>query len=343
LVQRKKLGRAGLGFYPTPFERMPRLEREIGGPRLFVKRDDLTGLALGGNKTRQLDYLLVEAIKKRADVIITTTGLQSNWARQTTAAAARLGMKTVLVLRTAQFDETPKEFDGNLLLDHIMGADISFIRMKIDEDPRDILESVAERLAAKGHRPHVLHLSHMESPLAAASYAEAMKELMGQSKSNGDLPDWIVVASGCGTTHAGLLAGAKMLNLRTKIIGISVGAFTKRKIDTVIESAFDGASKLLGSSHRANPRDIITLEDYVGEGYGKPSGESLEALRLTGRTEGLLLDPVYTSKAMAGLIDLAKKGLFKKDDNVCFLHTGGIPALFPYKDYFPPPNGATTY
>jgi 1-aminocyclopropane-1-carboxylate deaminase/D-cysteine desulfhydrase-like pyridoxal-dependent ACC family enzyme len=249
LVQRSKLRRVGLGFYPTPFERMPRLEHEVGGPRLFVKRDDLTGLALGGNKTRQLDYLLVEAIRKKADVIITTTGLQSNWARQTTAAAAKLGMKTVLVLRTAQFSETPKEFDGNLLLDHVMGADISFIKMKIDEDPRDILESVAERLAAKGHRPHVLHLSHMESPMAAASYAEAMKELKGQLKSTDDLPDWIVVASGCGTTHAGLLAGAKMLNLKTKIIGISVGAFTKKKINTVIGHAFDGASKLLGSSH----------------------------------------------------------------------------------------------
>src|ERR1700722_14527317 len=140
LARRPKLRRVGLGFYPTPFERMPRLEREVGGPRLFVKRDDLTGLALGGNKTRQLDYLLVEAIRKKADDIITTTGLQSNWARQTTAAAAKLGMKAVLVLRTAQFSEVPKELDGNLLLDHVMGANISFVKMKIDENPRDILE-----------------------------------------------------------------------------------------------------------------------------------------------------------------------------------------------------------
>jgi L-cysteate sulfo-lyase len=339
MVRATRLKTIGLGIYPTPFQRMPRLERLVGGPRLFVKRDDLTGLALGGNKTRQLDYLLVDALRKKADVLITTTGLQSNWARQTTAAAAKLGMKAVLVLRTAQFKGRPKELDGNLLLDHLMGADISVVDMRIDEDPKEILEAVAEKLAAEGHTPYVLHLAHMEAPLAAVSYAEAMREMREQTESTHDFPDWIVVASGAGTTHAGLLAGAKVLGLETKIVGISVGAFTTKKIDSVVAQAFDGASKLLGSSARAKASEIITLEEYMGEEYGEPSKESLDALRLTAQAEGLLLDPVYTSKAMAGLIDLAKKGYFEKDDNVCFLHTGGIPALFPYRKYFPVPKG----
>jgi D-cysteine desulfhydrase family pyridoxal phosphate-dependent enzyme len=341
LLKASKLKRAGLGLYPTPYERMPRLEREVGGPRLFVKRDDLTGLAMGGNKARQLNYLLVDAVRKKSDVIITTTGLQSNWARQTTAAAARLGMKAVLVLRTAQYDEAPREFDGNLLLDHIMGADISFIKMRIDEDPHDVLESVAARLTSEGHRPYVLHLSHMESPLAAVSYADAMEELRSQAQGAAGFPDWVVVASGCGTTHAGILLGAKLLNPKTKVIGVSVGAFSKEKIASVIEKAFNGAAKLLGSKLRLDPAEIITLEDYIGEGYGKTSKECLDAIRLAGRTEGLLLDPVYTSKAMAGLIDLGKKGYFKKNDKVCFLHTGGLPALFPYRSSFPPPGEST--
>ena len=160
----QQLERVGIGNYPTPFERMPRLEAELKGPKLFVKRDDLTGVALGGNKVRQLDYILVEAKKKRADYVITTCGIQSNWSRQTVAMAVKMGMKALLVLRTAQFKSKPKVYDGNILLDHIMGAGIKIVKMQINEDPVGIMEEEADKLRKKGHNPVVLGLPAAVSP-----------------------------------------------------------------------------------------------------------------------------------------------------------------------------------
>jgi len=332
-----EIRRIGIGNFPTPFEEMPKLRRELGQecPKLYIKRDDLTGLALGGNKVRKLDYLLVEALRARADVIVTTCGIQSNWARQTVASATKLGMKTVLILRTAQFKRPPRIYDGNLLLDHILGAHVRFVQMRIDEDPALILEQEANRLRKAGHRPYVLHVASVESPPATVAYVQALFELMKQTK--GAEIDWIVMATAGGGTQAGLMLGAKLLKTRTKILGFNVGAFKRDMIIQTIRESYKGALELLGvTGHNLASEDIRVEDGYIGAGYGFPTRKSLSAIKLVARSESIILDPVYTSKAIAGLVDLIKGGHFRKGENVCFLHTGGIPALFAYKEYFSP-------
>lgn len=328
--------RVGFGNYPTPFEGMPRLEKELGGPKLFVKREDLTGVALGGNKVRQLDYILVEAKRRRADYVITTCGIQSNWSRQTVALAIKMGMKALLVLRTAQFKSKPKVYDGNILLDHIMGASIKVIKMRINEDPTDILEAEAEKLRRKGHNPLVLGPAASVSPLATASYADAMRETAGQADAAGVGLDAVVVAAGAGPTQGGLILGAKMLGLKTRVIGVNVGAYATEAMKDVILKSAEGASRLFGSPTTLSRNDIIIRDEFTGKDYGIPTRASIEAIRTVAQKEALILDPVYTSKTMAGLFAMIKAGEFKKDENVCFIHTGGIPALFAYKRYFQP-------
>jgi len=332
----KQLERVGIGVFPTPFETLPRLQAQLGGPKLYVKRDDLTGVALGGNKVRQLDYILVKAKKMKADYVITTCGVQSNWSRQTVALATKMGMKALLVLRTAQFKSKPKVYDGNILLDHIMGAKIRVINMKISEDPTTILEAEAEKLRRKGHNPLVLGPSASTSPLASAAYADGFIELAGQASAAGVALDAVFVAAGAGPTQAGLILGAKILGKKTKVIGINVGAYpTKKLIDTILKSS-EGAAKLLGTKARVQASDIVISDEYAGEDYGIPTIESNEALRLAARTDALIIDPVYTSKTMAGMVGMIRGGDFGKDQNVCFIHTGGIPALFAYKEHFQP-------
>jgi D-cysteine desulfhydrase family pyridoxal phosphate-dependent enzyme len=293
----------------------------------------MTGLAMGGNKVRKLDYLLVDAVKKKADTLITTSGLQSNWARQTTAAAVKLGMKAVLMLRTAQFKEVPTSYDGNLLLDHLMGADVRFLKMEIDSDPSALLNSAADELRKKGRNPYVLQLDAAESPLTTVAYVEALKEIMDQS--GGEEFDHIVVAAGGGSTQAGLALGTKIFKLKTKVWGINVGAFKKSTItNTIVESASE-ASTLLGAEEKLGADEINISDEYFGQGYGINTPESLDAIRMTASSEALIIDPVYTAKAMSGLIDLCRKGFLKKSDRVCFIHTGGVPALFAYRNSFP--------
>jgi L-cysteate sulfo-lyase len=335
-LQIHQLERVGFGVYPTPLEQMPRLEQALKRPRLFVKRDDLTGVALGGNKVRQLDYILADAKKMKADYVITTCGIQSNWSRQTVGMAVRMGMKALLVLRTAQFKNPPKVYDGNILLDHIMGAEIKTVQMKISEDPKEILESEAEKLRRKGHNPLVLGLDASVSPLATAGYVDAAKELASQFGSMGTDLDAIVVATGAGPTHAGLALGTKMLGMKTRVIGVNVGAYDTRWLKATIKKTSSGAARLLGSDTTLTGGDITIRDEFAGRDYGIPTKASIEAIRLVARTEALILDPVYTSKAMAGLIKMAKSGEFRKDENVCFIHTGGVPALFAYKEHFQP-------
>ncbi|MDA4135559.1 MAG: D-cysteine desulfhydrase family protein [Thaumarchaeota archaeon] len=339
-MQTSQLERVGIGVFPTPFESMPRLQAELGGPKLYVKRDDLTGVALGGNKVRQLDYILVEAKKMKADYVITTCGVQSNWSRQTVALATKMGMKSLLVLRTAQFKTKPKVYDGNILLDHIMGADVRVIRMKISEDPTPILEEEAEKLRRKGHNPLVLGPSASVSPVATAAYADGFRELAGQARAAGVALDAMFVAAGAGPTQAGLILGAKMMGMKTKIVGINVGAYSTKKVTQVILSSSEGAAKLLGTKARVESSDVIIKDDYAGKDYGIPTNESNDALRLAARTDALIIDPVYTAKTMAGMVDMVRNGEFGGGQNVCFLHTGGVPALFAYKQYFQPKHRA---
>ncbi len=337
-MQIHQLERVGFGVYPTPLEHMPRLEQVLKGPRLFVKRDDMTGVALGGNKVRQLDYILAEAKKMKADYVITTCGIQSNWSRQTVGMAVMMGMKALLVLRTAQFKDPPKVYDGNILLDHIMGAEIKTVRLKISEDPKEILESEAENLRRKGHTPVVLGLDASVSPLATAGYVDAAEELASQYRAMGTELDAIVVATGAGPTQAGLALGTKLLGMKTRVIGVNVGAYDSRWLKATIEKTSSGAARLLKSDAALAGGDIIIRNEYAGKDYGITTKASVEAIRLAARTEALILDPVYTSKAMSGLIDMVKGGEFKRDENVCFVHTGGVPALFAYKEHFQPTN-----
>jgi 1-aminocyclopropane-1-carboxylate deaminase/D-cysteine desulfhydrase-like pyridoxal-dependent ACC family enzyme len=216
-----------------------------------------------------------------------------------------------------------------------MGAEIRFVKMRIDEDPALILERVARHLRKMGHRPYVLHLADVESPRAAVAYTEAMYELVKQAKCTEI--DWLVLATAGGGTQAGLILGAKMLKEKTKIIGINVGAFRTNMITRTIEKSYQGGAELLHFSRQSLGRsDIEILDGYSGAGYGIPTKQSLDVIRFVARTESLILDPVYTSKAMAGLINLIERGRFREDDNVCFLHTGGIPALFAYGRHFSP-------
>jgi len=315
---------------------MPRISEELGGAKLYVKREDMSGLALGGNKTRALDYLLVQAKQMKADAVITTCGIQSNWSRQTVAAAIKLGMKPSLVLRKAQFKRKPRILDGNILLDHIMGADIRIVDMGIDEDPEVYLQEEARKLRKKGFNPIVLGPKMSSSPIVAAAFAECAFELQKQIDHQGIKIDAIVVANGSGPTHAGLALGMKMLRAPTKVIGINIGAYSTNKItDTILESA-SGASELFGSDIKLLREDVEVRDGYAGKGYGFPTKKSNDALRLVARTEGLIIDPVYTSKTFASIIDSVKNGEFGKDKNVCFMHTGGVPALFAYKSQFQP-------
>ena len=332
----KQLERVGMGVFPTPFEALPRLHAELGGPDLYVKRDDLTGIALGGNKVRQLDYILVKAKKMKADYVITTCGIQSNWSRQTVALATKMGLKSLLVLRTAQFKSKPKVYDGNILLDHIMGAKIRVIRMKISEDPTPILEEEAEKLRRKGHNPLVLGPSASVSSVAAAAYAYGFMETAAQAEAAGVQLDAMFVAAGSGATLAGLILGTKAMGLKTKIIGINVGAYPTKKVTHVVLKSSEGAARLLDVRARVADNDVIIRDEYSGEDYGIPTPESNAALRLAARTDALILDPVYTSKTMAGMVGMIRDGAFGKDQKICFLHTGGVPALFAYKEHFQP-------
>ncbi len=335
-MQVNKLDRLGFGNFPTPFEKLHRLGEKLSVPNLYIKREDMTGVALGGNKIRQLDYILAEAKKQQANAVITTCGIQSNWSRQTVALATKMGMKAVLVLRTAQFKSKPKVFDGNILLDYIMGADINVVKMRIDQDPAQFLEAEADKLRKKGLKPFVMGLGASVSPLATVAYVDAMREILEQSQWSGIELDKIIVAAGAGPTQAGLILGAKILGVKARVVGVNVHAYSREFLERTIIESSEGAARLLGSTARVTRQDIQIDGDYAGPDYGIPTKESLEALRLAAQTDAIFLDPVYTSKAMAGLIGMVRHGELKKDEYVCFIHTGGVPALFAYKQHFQP-------
>jgi D-cysteine desulfhydrase family pyridoxal phosphate-dependent enzyme len=321
-MQLGKFPRVRLASLPTPLEEMPRLTEILGGPRLLIKRDDLTGLALGGNKARKLEFLLGEARASGADVVVTTGALQSNHARITAAAARKLGMRAVLVLS----GEEPAEYQGNLLLDIIFGAEVRVIQSEEEYVLLATMEDVARELSREGHRPYLIPTGG-STALGVCAYIEAAMELLLQANGMGVAVDAIVHATSSGGTQAGLFVGMKLAQARVQLVGISAGPpreVVERRVTTLV----DDVSRLLRLDLRGHPDDLIVLDGYVGEGYGIPSPECLEAIRLVARTEGILLDPVYTGKAMAGLIDWIRQGRFEPSQTVVFWHTGGVPALF---------------
>jgi D-cysteine desulfhydrase family pyridoxal phosphate-dependent enzyme len=320
-MHRQKISFAG---FPTPLQRMPRLSKVLGGPRLFVKRDDMTDLSFGGNKARKLEFLFADAKNKGADVVISVGAVQSNCACMVTSAARRLGMKPVLVL----VGKKPDVYDGNLLLDKLLSAEIHFIE---EQNPNidKIMDSLADEFREKGHAPYVIPAG-ASIPATVPGYALAMEELVNQFNQIGETFDYVVCACGTGGTQAGLLFGAKLLDVKAKILGASVFA-SKADASQTIVKLVNGSAELLGVDFSMVPEDVTVFDDYIKEGYGVLNSEVTEAIKLVAETEGIFLDPVYTGKAMVMLIDLTKKGYFRKDDNVVFFHTGGLPALFLYR------------
>lgn len=322
-----RFARIRLGHLPTPLEPMENLSRALGGPRLWIKRDDCTGLSSGGNKTRKLEFLMAEAVARQADIVITQGATQSNHARQTAAAAARLGIRCHVLLENRTGSTDPSYTDnGNVLLDRLHGASVE--RRAGGSDMQREMEDVAARLAADGQRPYIIP-GGGSTPLGALGYVQAALELVNQSAERGLRIDHLVHATGSAGTQAGLVAGLHGLNSPIRLLGIGVRA-PREKQEAMVHDLACRTWDLLG--HRGEvPRERVAANcDYVGDGYGVPTAGMVEAVNLVARTEGILLDPVYSGKGMAGLIDLIRKGHFEKDDNVVFLHTGGSISLFGY-------------
>jgi D-cysteine desulfhydrase family pyridoxal phosphate-dependent enzyme len=321
-MQLGHLPRIPLAVRPTPLQEAARLSSYLGGPRILIKRDDLTGLALGGNKARKLELLLGEARAQGADVIITVGAMQSNHARMTAAAARLLGWEAILVLS----GEEPAEAQGNLLLDRIFGAEVRLINTSEDYVLMGIVQDLVRELTDRGRRPYVIPRGG-STGLGAAAYVEAGVEAFGQLNALGVRADAIVHASTSGGTQSGLLAATKWSRAGASVVGISAGppaATVTRRVTGIVRDL----AALLGTEWEVHPDDVLVYDHYVGEGYGIPAVGTIEAIKMVARTEGILLDPVYTGKAMAGLIDLIRRGTFTRGQTVLFWHTGGVPALF---------------
>lgn len=324
------LPRVKLANLPTPLQELHNLTKVLKGPRIFAKRDDMTGLAFGGNKTRKLEYLMADTIANKADYIVTGAGFHSNWCTQATAAACKLGVKIVLIKTGPKDDYKPEEYDGNHLLHILMGAEIKVVR---PENFKRVLDDTVESLKEEGHRPYILSDAG-STPLGVAGYISAMFELESQAMNLGVDFDYLIHATGSGGTQAGLIIGAKALNLDMKIIGASTGGRTADQQAENVYKIISESSKALNLNIGVNKEDVIVKDEYAGGGYGFMSKEKIEAVRIVAESDGLILDPVYTSTSMACLIDLCRKGFLTKKDSVVFLHTGGSAALFPYKECF---------
>jgi L-cysteate sulfo-lyase len=323
--------RARLAHLPTPFEPMERLSKHLNGPRLWIKRDDCTGLSTGGNKTRKLEFLLGDAIALGADVVITQGATQSNHARQTAAGAAKLGLPChVLLQDRTGFTSRDYTRNGNVILDHLHGAEIH--RHGASADMAAEMETLAAALRAQGKKPYVIP-GGGSNPVGALGYAEAALELVGQANARGVEIAHVIHATGSAGTQAGFVVGMAALNAGIPTLGISVRAERKIQEDTVFALA-QRTEAHLGLSGVIKREHVVVNSDYVGSGYGQPTPGMVEALRLSATLEGLLLDPVYSGKAMAGLIDQVRKGAFDKDSDVVFLHTGGAVGIFAYLDTF---------
>jgi D-cysteine desulfhydrase len=303
---------------PTPIESLPRLSEALHGPRLLVKRDDQTGLAFGGNKTRKLEFLVAEAQARGADTLISTGALQSNHCRQTAAAAAKFGLHSVLVL----VGQPPVQASANLLLDQLFGSELVWV----EKSRRDtVLQETFERTSAQGRKPYLVPYGG-SSPTGALGYVFAMEEFIGQKIE----AKWIVFASSFGGTQAGLVLGKHVFNYEGKVLGISIDE-PQRILQEHVAKLASETSEKLGPRIGFTPDEVLVNDKYAAPGYGVLTGAEREAISLFAKYEGLLLDPVYTGRAAAGLIDLIHQGFFKRDETILFWHTGGQPALFAEK------------
>lgn len=316
---------------PTPLEPMANLTRLLGGPKLWIKRDDCTGLATGGNKTRKLEFLIADALEQGADTVVTHGAVQSNHVRQTAAAACRFGLKCVALLeRRVEGRGAVYESNGNVLLDRLFRSELRFVAAGTAMDAA--CADVVEDLKKSGALPYYIP-GGGSNPVGALGYVNAALELVHQANERGLKIDSVVHGTGSTGTQAGLLAGLEGMNSGIDVQGISVRQPKARQEAAVLKLAEATAAKL-GVRGGIDPGRVVAHDGYVGDGYGVPTAASTEAIRLLAEEEGILLDPVYSAKGMAGLIDLVREGHFRAEDNVVFLHTGGAMALFAYEQDF---------
>ncbi len=327
--------RVALAHLPTPLEPMERLSAHLGGPRLFVKRDDCTGLALGGNKTRKLEFLTAEALAAGADTVITAGGLQSNHVRQTAAAAAKLGLAAHLVLsRKVPREQDDYERTGNIQLDRLLGAELHIL--PADGDRAAAMDALADRLRAAGARPYVIPIGGSNAT-GALGYVNCARELAEQAEALCGGFDAVVLACSSGGSQAGLIAGLEALGHRARVLGVEVDGDSDGVAAAVHEVAAEVAGRL-GLDTSAVAARVEVISGYGGPGYGLPTPEMRRAVEMVARKEGLLLDPVYSGKAMAALMGQIAESRFGARERVVFLHSGGTPALFAYRSVFEDPG-----
>ncbi len=327
--------RVFLAHLPTPLERLDRLTNELGGPEIWIKRDDCTGLSTGGNKTRKLEFLMAEALAMGADTVMTQGATQSNHARQTAAFAAKLGLGCHILLedRTGSNNHNYNA-NGNVLLDHLHGATTEKRPGGVDMQAE--MEAAADRLRAAGKKVYIIP-GGGSNATGALGYVNCAFELVGQANDRGLVIDHLVTATGSAGTQAGLIVGLKAINAGIPLLGFGVRAPKVKQEENVFNLALRTAEKL-GCPDVVTRADVVADSNYVGPGYGIPQADTLEAVRMFAELEGILLDPVYSGKGAAGLIDYCRKGQFNKGTRVVFLHTGGSAALFGYDALFSEPQ-----
>ncbi len=324
-----RFSRVSLAHLPTPLEFLPRLTRHLGGPDIYVKRDDCTGLGTGGNKTRKLEFLMAEALDQKATVVITQGAVQSNHARQTVAAACKLGLKCELIFEKRVGDATePYLKSGNVFLDHLFGANIREVEKGTDMDAA--MQTVADELSLSGETPYIIP-GGGSNPIGALGYVDCALELIVQANKQNLVIDHVVHATGSAGTQAGLIVGLKAMHSGIPLLGIGVNAARTEQEEKVYKLACTTAD-LLGAPGLVEREDIVANCDYVGDGYGVPTKGMNDAILLLARLEGLLFDPVYSGKGLAGMIDLISRGYFQDAKNIVFVHTGGAAGLFAYRD-----------
>ena len=321
----EKFERIKLGHFPTPIEHLKNITKYLGGPNIFIKRDDCTGLATGGNKTRKLEFLIPDAIKNKAELIVTVGAVQSNHARQTAAACALVGLKCLIILEQ-RLKNPPEAYmkSGNVFLDKLFGADVKVCPK--DEDVLEYSEKLIKDIKSKDTNVYFIP-GGGSNPVGALGYVECLNEIIKDNKKYNF--SQIIHATGSSGTQAGLLAGRKYFNFNIPVTGICVRHKKDIQVDKVYMEAKKTCEKL--QCKILDKSDVIVYDEYIGSGYGEPTKGMIEATKLLAKKEAILLDPVYSGKAFAGLIDLIEKKKFTKNDNVLFIHTGGAVSLSAYE------------
>jgi D-cysteine desulfhydrase len=322
------LPRFPLAQLPTPVEELKNLSRQLGGPEILIKRDDQTGLALGGNKARKLEFLLGQALQQGADTLITLGAAQSNHCRQTAAAAAKAGLRCELILN----GKKPEVANGNLLLNNLLGATSHWIERS---QRAAELRAMDEALRAQGRKPYLVPVGGSNG-VGATGYLVAMLELEAQLRASGRRVDHILFGTSSGGTQAGVVLGARLAGLTSRLHGLSIDKNDPEHFEYEAEVAqiANDCAAYIGSPERVTREDVNVVYGYKGEGYGVVGSLERDAIRLLACSEGIILDPVYAGRAFGALVDLIRKGVFRRNETVLFWHTGGTPALFAYAGEF---------